>query len=282
MKIAAAVILYNPEKAIVNNIASYSIVADEILVIDNSESTGNGVAAWLAEMPGVTLQQDGKNLGIAVRLNAAADYFSAKGFDWLLTMDQDSRFSTEQVLAYRQCVQSFPTKEQCAMFGVNYETNKSGDICNAKKVEQLITSGSLLNLSLFNRAGRFDEALFIDEVDLDFCYQAIVAGFDIIQLENIHLEHQLGTTSQHRSLKTGKLSDRTLHSPFRLYYMVRNFFFVNAKYPGRFMEDKARRKAALLNRIKNNLLYNGRRMRVLKAIFAGYRDYQRKKMGKQH
>jgi rhamnosyltransferase len=139
----------------------------------------------------------------------------------------------------------------------------------------------VLNLSLFNIIGGFDEALFIDEVDLDFCYNSITKGYQIIQFKNVFLNHSLGKISFHKSLKNLKLTPRTLHSPQRVYYMVRNFLYVNAKYKNKFKVDKKRRKKALLNRLKNNFLYGRNKGLFTVYILKALVDYSTKKMGKR-
>ncbi|GAO43709.1 glycosyltransferase [Flavihumibacter petaseus] len=281
MKIAAVVILYNPDESFVKNITSYASVMQEVLVIDNSEKPDREISRKLAALTGITVMQDSNNHGIAHRLNQAADWAISKGFDWLLTMDQDSYFSPDNISRYLQCLTTIASPQSTAMVGVNYLSQEKGQPCMADTVEQLITSGSMVNLATFPKTDRFDEALFIDEVDLDFCYNAISHGFTILQFQNIHLEHELGKNHQFRSLKTFKTTTRNLHAPVRLYYMVRNFLYVNRKYPGQFTADKSRRKQALLNRIKNNLLYGKNRLAVATALFTGYSDFRRGQMGKK-
>jgi len=281
MKIAAVVILYNPDDSVIKNIASYAFMMHELLVIDNSEEINPALDLQLKQFPSAILIQDGKNEGIASRLNQAANYFHKLGYDWLLTMDQDSFFQEKQLKNYLQCIEAYPEKGNLSMAGINYIEKNSAPNCSSKEVCQLITSGSIINLQIFTETDSFDEALFIDEVDLDFCYNSISKGFKIIQFQNIHLEHSLGNKSRHTSLRTFKYTDRTLHSPIRIYYMIRNFFYVNGKYPNQFKDDKRRRGRALLNRIKNNLLYSERKLSVAYSIFSGYSDFIRKKMGKK-
>lgn len=282
MKIAAVVILYHPDELVVKNIASYSSNVQNTLIIDNSEQGEPAITKQLQLLPQTTLWQDASNLGLAIRLNQAAKWAIDQGYEWLLTMDQDSSFEPDAFHRYLNCIKEYPNCENVSMFGVNYISRPNpSENCQQRSVEQLITSGSIINLRNFINTKGFDEALFIDEVDLDFCYQSIQNGLSIIQLESIFLNHQLGTKTEHRSFKSMKKTTRTLHSPFRIYYMVRNFFYVNNKYPGAFKTDKARRKAALINRLKNNLLYNNEKLEVIKAIYKGYTDFKSGRMGKK-
>ena len=167
------------------------------------------------------------------------------------------------------------------MFGVMFTNKATENIsCSFKDVNQLITSGSLVNLKTLSAIGNFDENLFIDEVDFEFCLRAVTKGYRIIQFTHIFLHHQLGVITYHRSLKSNKSTPRTLHSPIRLYYLTRNFLYVKKKYGKRFKEDIHFKKKALLNRFKNNILYGKERWKVIRYIIRGYIDYKKNRMGK--
>lgn len=64
-----------------------------------------------------------------------------------------------------------------AMFGINYDQSKINltTQCEAVFSEELITSATLLNLSLFKVIGLFDENLFIDAVDYDYTICTLLA-----------------------------------------------------------------------------------------------------------
>ena len=93
--------------------------------------------------------------------------------------------------------------------------------------------------------------------------------------ENIFINHSLGSVSYHPSFKTFKATPRTLHAPKRLYYMFRNYFYLNKKYSGNiFLEEKRTRRKDLLIRIKNNLIYGKSRITILKYLIKGWIDYK--------
>ena len=56
----------------------------------------------------------------------------------------------------------------------------------------VITSGNLLNAGHFQALGGFDESLFIDYVDHDFCLRAVIAGFHIVVSADASLSHSVG------------------------------------------------------------------------------------------
>ncbi len=277
-KIFGVVILYNPAEAVRDHIAGYLPFLGELMIIDNSEPASKlDLSGWESQ---ATIVQDGINKGIAARLNQAAWYAIEKGAKWLLTMDQDSFFSGDYLKQYLECLASTSGKDKIAMCGVAFESAPSIIDCSVVETDNLITSGSMVNLDVFKRLGDFDENLFIDEVDFEYCARAVKNGFKTIRFRNIYLNHSLGTISQHRSLKSLKKTSRTLHSPQRLYYMLRNYLYVRNIYQTVCAPSLSFKRMALFNRIKNNLLYGSNRTKTLRYLLLAYRHYKAGKMGK--
>lgn len=281
MDIAAVIIVYHPGKSIIENILSYSTFTKQVYVMDNSESGSPEFTQEINNLSNCVYINSGENKGIPERLNQASKLAKQAGFSWLLTMDQDSFFTRTNMIAYQSCFITYPGKNTVAMFGVQFENpTLLSDTCSTEKTDRLITSGSIVNLDLLDAIGGFDEKLFIDEADTEYCYKAILKGYDIVQFKNIFLEHNLGKTSYHRSFKDFSKTPRTIHSPFRLYYMTRNFLYLRSKYEKQLPDSVAKSKQALFNKIKNNLLYNKNRFQVIKYIVTGFFDYKKNKMGK--
>lgn len=281
MKIAATVILYYPNEILIKNLQSYKNSVEKLYIADNTEKPLAWVTEAIKHFTNTVYINDGENKGIASRLNQVSKLASNDGYDWLLTMDQDSSFEDETLINYLNCLNIFKEKENVSMFGINYsEKWRSTETCNSIRVNNLITSGSMLNLKLLPDIGHFDENLFIDEVDFEYCLRSVRKGYLIIQFTNVFLNHNLGETSFHRSFKTTKLTSRVLHSPVRMYYMTRNFLYVKTKYREVFADEINLRKKILFNRFKNNILYNKQRFAVIKKIVKGFRDYKKGRMGK--
>ena len=276
--LAGVVIIYHPDHQWQDRINSYLEHLEHLFIIDNSESN---TPHNFHDLEKITYRHDGSNEGIAVRLNQAARLAADQGFQWLLTMDQDSSFPQGMLTSYLKCCAESKA-EPVAMFGISFTASaKEVQDCSAEFTRLLITSGSLLNLSLFEKVGGFDENLFIDNVDFDYCFAAGKKGFQTILFNHILLEHQIGTASFHRSLKTGSKTQRILHSPIRLYYQTRNYLYLRRKYQGLYAKEFAHIRKDLLNRIKNNLLYGSERFSVARFIVNGYQDYRSNKMGKK-
>jgi rhamnosyltransferase len=279
-KIAGTVILYYPDDSILSNIASYAGYVEKLFIVDNSENNNPALIEKLSA-PNITYIHDGINQGIALRLNQVARMAIAEGFHHLLTMDQDSYFEATDISNYLTCIAAFPDAAITSMYGIEFTTKPvANDTCTCMEAEQLITSGSVLNLRLFEPTGGFDENLFIDEVDLEYCYRSIARGYKIVQFKNIFLHHNLGQVSYFKTFGLFKRSPRTMYSPLRIYYRVRNFLYVERLYRHKFGENCKSRKATLLNALKNNMIYGKQKMRLIKYILKAYSDFKKGKMGK--
>lgn len=281
LKIAGVVILYNPDPGLTERIDTYLRHLDRLYVLDNSEPAVPFLALSYQDNKKVFCLQDNENKGLSVRLNTAASMAQEEDYEWLLTMDQDSFFPANSFATYLQCVEAYSAKETTAMFGILFgQQEPQGKDCTAEEVEQLITSGSIINLKLFQKTGPFDEALFIDRVDQEYCLRARLLHYKIVRFNNIYLHHNLGVKASGLSLKSFKRTPRTLHSPVRLYYMLRNYLYLKDKYNEQDPGSIAFMKKELLLRLKNNFIYGNKKIELLKYLYRGFTDYKAGRMGK--
>jgi rhamnosyltransferase len=285
MKISAAVIIYHPDTSFLERIVSYFRYVTTVYVFDNTE--GESEVPFkddLLALGNVRYFHDRQNQGIAMRLNQAAALAIQEGFEWLLTMDQDSFFPDNTFGKYLDCIETYHNKSVVGSFGIQYlDKNVDPNICSYLEVQHLITSGSVINLDNFQKIGVFDEELFIDKVDHEYCLRTLLKGFKNICCRNVYLQHSLGKTTYGRSLKTFKLSPRTVHSPARMYYIIRNYFHLRSKFKQpQFADSLNEMKEELWIRTKNNFLYGTGRLSLIKYLIKGYLDYRKGKMGKLH
>jgi rhamnosyltransferase len=281
MKLAGVIILFNPNEDILQNILTYNNSLKRLYVIDNSEQFNNNLQRLIEKNNEILYIHDGLNEGISKRLNQAAQKAIDEGYEWLLTMDQDSYFDQETINYYLQEVSNYKYLKEVAMFGIEHDekmVSTSGD--SFINVSLLITSGSIVNLKTYKQIGGFDNNLFIDHVDHEYCLRAILKGYKIVKWNRYFLHHTLGERSNHRSFKNLKLTQRSLHAPLRLYYIVRNYSYLKSKYKKYFNDEIKILNQSMLNEIKNNIFYNKERFKVVRFIIKGYLDFVKGKMGK--
>lgn len=280
MSFAGVVILYHPDKDIFERILTYMDILDHLYIFDNSESFNHVLNSKITAHRKIQYLHDKENKGIAVRLNQAATLALKDGYSFLLTMDQDSHFRANEAERYQNCILNIKGIEKVGITGLEFIQSTSDTNCSCERVNELITSGSVVNLHLFEEIGGFDENLFIDYVDHEYCYRAKVKGFEVLKFTHIFLHHSVGEASNKRSFITLKNSQRSFHSPIRIYYMVRNYLYVNQKYKTTFAPELQQQRNSILTRIKNKLLYNKDRIKLIRLIFRAFKDYKRSNMGK--
>ena len=197
------------------------------IIVDNASSDQAAeMLRNVAAMSNVLLLTNNSNLGIGSALNQGMELALQQGFEWVLTLDQDT-------LAY-------PDMRETLSNG--YINNSSGDIIiggnywNAnrhrnfitcsdeenKYIERktLITSGTLLSVDLVKRIGGFREDYFIDSVDHEFCLRARANGCKILMCCKPVMRHSIGIAKV-RNYRLSNLSSFN-HSPVRKYFIARN------------------------------------------------------------
>jgi rhamnosyltransferase len=92
----------------------------------------------------------------------------------------------------------------------------------------LITSGSLVTKRLVELVGYYDERLFIDHVDHDFCLRIFKLGGECYQVNGAILLHKFGEAKVKTFL--GKTFFLQEYSPFRRYHMMRNRIVLYKRY----------------------------------------------------
>ncbi|HEY4653101.1 MAG TPA: glycosyltransferase, partial [Cyclobacteriaceae bacterium] len=95
--VAAAVVLYNPPTHVVDTIRTYAGQVDHIYIVDNSTTQDPAILNELRSIDHSLYITNHGNHGIARALNTAAEKALADGYEFLLTMDQDTRLPADFV-----------------------------------------------------------------------------------------------------------------------------------------------------------------------------------------
>lgn len=285
IKTCAVVIFYNPTQDQVNNAFEYIKYVDKLWLVDNSEKDFLRInpVHFYSNPQKIVVIQDGNNLGIGARLNYVAEVALKEGYTWMLTMDQDSRFDESVLNDYIYSLSNLKENVNVALLGVDFRKPEGGakeDAGIFREVNSVITSGTFMNLAAIKSVGMLNEALFIDEVDTELAYRVQMHGWKVFVRKGIRLQHTIGTMSKSYSFKNFKRIHRSVHSPVRLYYMIRNFLYVRKRYKKYFSEEFKKRRSELITVIKNNLLFNKKRIEVLKMLILGYKDFRKNKLGR--
>lgn len=275
MKIPATVIWYNPDDENIKNIRTYIDYVEKLYIIDNSKENNKKLADSLNNLKTEYIYND-KNLGIAKALNLACEKAVNDNFEWILTMDQDSSFDSDSINAYFRAFEKM-TKNNVGIISPRHilknDMDKFSDDKESVEIDHVMTSGNLLNLKIWEEIGKFDENLFIDEVDSEICFRIIESGYKVIQLNKIRMFHELGNLEK-RNFFTRKISVLN-HNHIRKYYITRNKFYMLKKYK----KYRLRYIYYILNDFFKVIFYEKDKLRKLKYMFKGITDFMKNKMG---
>lgn len=277
-KVAGVTVLYNPDKDVVENILSYRNQVEKLFIIDNSEIENTNYVEYFKSLPDLCLVSNKKNLGMATALNNAAQLAIKENYNFLLTMDQDSKISDDLV---KQMLTEFDRDEKIGLLApyvIHVENPNEPSFYGLQEITVAMTSGCMIRLSVYEKTGGFLEKFFIDYVDNEFCLRIHLAGYKVMQLNSVFLYHRLGSTEARKFFFTTVFP--TNHSPLRWYYRTRNRLFVYKKYGDQFRSYIKYDKKVFLKDFLKILLYEPLKMKKIKMIIRGYKDYKRNKFGK--
>lgn len=218
-EIAAVVTTFSPDETLSSNLLLISHQVALVVLIDDTGIGGENADYAIRNL---IVIKNSSNYGIAKSLNIGINYAAERGFEWIITLDDDTRVDEDYVstisrflgsttltnigiIALSRPVPSFAAK---AAQG-NYSIRRN-----------IITSGSFFSVDIFRSIGGFSEDLFIDLVDFDFCCRIRKAGYTPVTLSNIGMQHRVGASENRRFLFLNTTVYN--HSPFRLYYQIRN------------------------------------------------------------
>lgn len=243
-KIIGGIILYNPDIIrLSENISAIIDQIDYLLLIDNNSNNIVDIMNEYKFDPKIKIISNKENFGVAYALNQVIDYSKKNDYHWALTLDQDSVCPKNLINIYRQYTNIVNIGIICPNIIDRNEINRTP--VNKKKAAEVkwcITSASLVNINAWHNVGGFDERLFIDLVDYDFCHRLRENGYKIMMTNETSLLHQLGDL---RIYNFFGLKIRVAnHSPFRKFFIIRNTIYLYKK--------KEFKKRNLIFRIINN------------------------------
>ena len=289
-RICAGMVLFNPEiEHTVANAKNILSQVEHLIFVDNGSSNIADFAAKFADEKRVTFILNDENMGIAFALNRILDTASEKGYDWVLTLDNDTVCDPDMISVYSQYT-------HLDRFGIisphiihrgnlspeEYLSAPKHEVELIHSYDRCITSASLTNVKAAKEVGGFNDELFIDAVDFDLNIKLISAGYSILKANDTYIVQEIGNRvpvnlfkliyklTRIKKFKTVRYF--SVHSDFRLYYIARNYKWFLKKY--KTTSPTVNRWASFKDMLLRFMLYPKERSRraMLKAVRKGYRD----------
>lgn len=229
--IVAGIVLFNPSiDRLKKNIEAVVNQVKNIVIFDNGSFNIVTIEEKLANYPNIKFILGKKNIGIAAALNSIFGYASkVLDADYVLTLDQDTvcpnNLITEYLKFYNRDVGIYSPRIK----DINADAYLEGDKDKGKitVVKECITSASLTSVAAWQAVNGFDETMFIDNVDFDFCKRITRNGFKIVRINSVSVSHELGHIKTFNT-PFGKILVKN-HNAFRKYYIARNIIYMSRK-----------------------------------------------------
>lgn len=270
-------VAYNPPESIIQNL---EIDFYPHMVVDNSEQETIWLRDYCAEHHHV-YQWLGDNLGIAKALNVGAEYAIENGFDYIVTMDQDSELTIDILIRLSNYILSYKNIKQVALFSPRHINPSDTYILRTSEVENdifVMTSGNFVNLRIWGLVGMYDEKLFIDMVDFDFNARAILLGYKVLTVNTIEMNQFVGNNATTKWI--GKYGfDVWHHNKIRKYYQARNYNYIYSKYCN-FIPEVNLIKKIIRKMPIGILLFESNKVEKIYYYFLGVFDFWRGKFGR--
>lgn len=288
-KIAAIMISYNPDENLFESVKLLINQVDKIIIVDNGSTLEkkkiiDSIGKLDKEKIEIIFKED--NLGIATALNIGVKKALEYGYDWILTMDQDSKSRDNMIEKMFEVYNQIDKNERKDILSIfpnfvdervqSIEENSIMD--SYEYVDADITSGNLLKAEVFDKVGFFDDSLFIDLVDTDFCMRLNEKNIKMIKVRDAILYHSLGESQSVKSI-FGKFNTSN-HSALRRYYMTRNRFYTWEKYKNLNSFTLNRDKKLFKKEFIKIILGEKDKINKVRMVIRGYKDYKKGIRGK--
>jgi rhamnosyltransferase len=297
-KVCAIVVCYHPSKTeLVRLVEALEKQTLSIFVINNG-GIPEQVLKKIIHLPKVDVVDMGGNLGIAAALNRGFSEAEKYGFDFCVTFDQDSQPSSDHVpmliSAWHRLNSESGGRSKLGAMGASFFDSRNGrfdyPFFRARglsvqriyassneilpPVDALITSGMLVPVQLWKEF-HFDDDLFIDYVDTEWCFRTKHAGFQHHGSFEVKMRHELSDDKP--IIIFGMIILR--YSALRRYYYFRNgVYLATRNYVP--MIFRIRLISGMLIRMITSPIIDPHPTQSLKYIFLGLRDAVFRRFGR--
>lgn len=230
MKIAAGIVTYNPNLNLLKkNLSRYIEDVEKVYIFDNASENISEIKKELSRIDKIDIIHFDENRGIAYALNRLMEKAKNEGIMWMLTMDQDSLCDygiIKSMVPYCQAEHGIVHPYVVEINGTRHHEIRK---LENSYVDFCITSASLTNIKAWEIVGGYDEWMFIDVVDFEFCAKLRKHNYKILQLNNVNLYQQVGEL---REIIIGRRHIYVRnHSSQRKYYFIRNMVYCRYLHP---------------------------------------------------
>lgn len=281
MRICSGIITYNPTLTDVSTcLEALCNQVERVVIVDNASKNVKSLQEVVSKYANVTLVKNSQNIGFAKALTQVFKWAKSQGFNWVLTLNDDSVVPSNMISEYKKILenqgslvnQKNAKNSKIAIVCSLLKNRLDGTILHSKCHEdECITSGSLTSVEAWQKIGGFDEWLEIDGVDFDFSRRLVRAGWKIVECQNVIMEHQIGKARSINLIIKHPIVWN--HNANRKYYIARNMQVVDYKM-GTYSYAKSLR--AVVRDMIFVALWEKNKFAKIRAMIRGFKDGQQK------
>lgn len=235
-KIFALIVVFLPDRDKLGAlIDSLNGQVQKVILLNNGVPEGFD----LHQYQGVEILDMGGNIGIGGALNKGFAFLKSLSPEFVVTFDQDSLAAEGQIEMLVKAWDAAPEggKRKGAIGPAFYDLRKGvrfeypffrsngllikriyDEGQGVVEVDTLITSGMIVPYYMYEEAHLFDEQLFIEFVDTEWCFRTLKQGFQHYGCFSKKMKHELSDDAPKKFFGIFILK----YSPFRRYYYFRN------------------------------------------------------------
>ena len=295
--ISAVVVSYFPDFGVLLALLRcLALQVDHLILVDNG---GGQMASDFFAKEGGEIQyvRMPKNMGLGFALNAGFEQAANFGSQYVATFDQDSAPAPHLIAHLRQIHRNMKSRGVlCAAVGPAFYDRREAEknffpfyleddigitalFPNEStkilvQADSLITSGMLVDISVWLGGIRYQDDLFVDYTDTDWCFRARAKGYQLFGALDVEMGHALSDGPPVRFLGFNFFK----YSPLRRYYYFRNTVALcHAPYVSKAW--KRRLASGLVLRFFINLVIDRQRFSSAKMMLKGIRHAVAEKSG---
>lgn len=279
--ICAVVTTYFPDEAFLDNMERVASQVAAIIVVDNtaSEASRKVLAKLQTASQKVIILSNDKNEGTVKALNQGICRAEELGYNWVLTLDQDSLIDPNLIQTYLNFVKGYPDLKTLGIINSNYKDKETGMLGFSARtphkngwaeVPTLITSGSFFSIETFKEIGPMREEFFMDWADYDFCLRSRKLGkHNFVYIQPL-ITHSVGAKTKHKIFFLELPANN--HNSFRCYLIGRNLTVLIKEYFLKEFPAAMFYIVILFYKVFSVILWERKRAIKLKNFFLGIKD----------
>jgi len=234
-EVCAVIVTWNSAGVVERSLPAIAPQVAEVFVVDNGSAPEHFASLLEAvkNYSNVHISRNEENRGIAVALNRGAEEAITKGYQWIVTLDDNGKAAPDMVEKLFTAYEALTPEDQfgIAIVAPNISNLKGPTYPSGSAflVPTTPTTGQLVKSEAWQKIKGYKEDLFIACADHEFCFRMLAHGYRTLLVPTALLFATAGPKPAIRQLLWKKFVVPH-YTPDRYYYMYRNSVYLYLTY----------------------------------------------------